>query len=32
MRGEDATKKAPINQSSERPMGARKRRKRVILK
>jgi len=29
---EDATKKAPTDQSSERPMGASKRRKRVILK
>jgi len=32
MRGEDATRKAPINQSSRKPMGARKRRKRVVLK
>jgi hypothetical protein len=32
MRGEDATRKAPINQSSDRPMGAKKKRKRVLLK
>jgi hypothetical protein len=32
MRGEDATRKAPINQFSDRPMGAKKRRKRVLLK